>query len=213
MSSRTSPQDNISPADTPPRPSRASPPPPIAKKKKNLFLSTLHVVMEKKNALKMPPSPATIAALGTPHPSPQEPRPCQQGMWKCKVLLTWQGQGGYGETTWRGTRTCTQQSNRSRGGGVVGDDNDAVGGMATTGWGRGEDTTTEQIQQSNRSQKRGGKTVVTAVTMTMTTTTMKPRSNCGCGGGEWRVASSGNGNGNENGNGNGSGSGDDRMLR
>jgi len=25
--------------------------------------------MEKKNALKMPPSPATMAALGTPHPS------------------------------------------------------------------------------------------------------------------------------------------------
>jgi len=46
---------------------------------------------------------------------------------------------------------------------------------------------TEQMQQSNRSQKRGGKTVVTAVTMTTTmTTTIKPRSDhCG---GEWRAA-------------------------
>ena len=69
---------------------------------------------------------------------------------------------------------------------------DAVGGMATTGCGRGEDMTTEQTQQSNRSQKRGGKTVVTAVTMTttMTTTTtmMKLWSDHGCGDGEWRAA-------------------------
>ena len=27
------------------------------------------------------------------------------------------GRGGYGEMTWQGTMTCTQQSNRSRGGG------------------------------------------------------------------------------------------------
>jgi hypothetical protein len=53
----------------------------------------------------------------------------------------------------------------------------------------GEDTMTEQTQQSNRSQKRGGKTVVMAVTMTtMTMTTMKPRSDRGCCGGEWRAA-------------------------
>jgi len=45
---------------------------------------------------------------------------------------------------------------------------------------------TEQAQQPNRLQKRGGKMVVTAVTMTMTT--MKPRSDHCCGDGEWRAA-------------------------
>ena len=95
----TSPQDNISPGDSPPRPSRVSHAPPSiwergacwlslppTTTKKNLFLLTLRVVMEKKNALKMPPSPATMAALGTLHPAPQEPRPCQQG--DVEVLLT-----------------------------------------------------------------------------------------------------------------------------
>ncbi len=50
-----------------------------------------------------------------------------------------------------------------------------------------EDTTIK------RSQRRGGKAVVTAVMLTMTmrtTTTMmtKPQSDHGCGGGEWRAA-------------------------
>jgi hypothetical protein len=58
-------------------------PPPT---KKNLFLSMLHVV---RITLKIPSPPPTIAALGTPHPAPQEPGLCQQGMWKCSVLLTW----------------------------------------------------------------------------------------------------------------------------
>jgi hypothetical protein len=56
--------------------------------------------------------------------------------------------------------------------------------------GRGHDHTTIK-----RSQRMGGKTVVTAVTMTMTmrmrtttTTMMKPRSNRGCRGGEWQAA-------------------------
>ena len=40
--------------------------------KKNLFLSMLCIVMDLGNTLKIPPSPVTIAALGTPHPTPQE---------------------------------------------------------------------------------------------------------------------------------------------
>jgi len=46
------------------------PPPTITKK--TLFLSMLRVVMDLGNTLKIPPSPVTIAALGTPHPTPQE---------------------------------------------------------------------------------------------------------------------------------------------
>ena len=38
-----------------------------------------------------------------------------------------EGRGGYGETTQRGTTTCTQQSNRLHGGGVVGDNDDNKG--------------------------------------------------------------------------------------
>ena len=55
--------------------------------------------------------------------------------------------------------------------------------------GRGHDDTTIK-----RSQRRGGETVVMAVTMTMTmtmrttTTMMEPQSDYGCGGGEWQAA-------------------------
>ena len=77
---------------------------------------------------------------------------------------------------------------------------DAVGGMATTRRGRGEDTMTEQIQQSNRITEEAGE-------------------DGGDGSDDddeaterpwlwwWRVASSGNGNGS------GSGNGDDSLLR
>ena len=64
--------------------------------------------------LKIPPSPATMAALGTTHSAPQEHSPCQQRMW---------------ETTRRGTRTCTHNNQTDHAeGGVVGDDDDGDDG-------------------------------------------------------------------------------------
>ena len=75
MSSQTSPYNNISPADIPPCPSRASPAPPINlgargiaemalpptlhQEKITLFLSTLRVV---RITLKIPPAPMTTSA-------------------------------------------------------------------------------------------------------------------------------------------------------
>jgi len=112
--------------------------------------------------------------------------------------------------TRQGTRTCTQQSNRSRGGGAVGnsndgneddndedddnDNNDDGGCGGRDGHhrmrkGRGHDGRTNTTIKSVTEE--GGKMVVKAVTMAMTMTMMltmmKPWSDRGCGDGKWQA--------------------------